>query len=116
MRLMARLKCAADVVDEVEDRSVAHLAFLKANKMSQPEELRIAGMQDFAAAVSSITSVFASDLRHVVGFGPRGSTIEVVIRAKILAMDKAIYRAMDRAVNRPPLLMTCLIVGVGSQR
>ena len=41
----------AVVVDEVEDRSVAHLAFLNANQMSQPQDLRIPGMQDFAAAV-----------------------------------------------------------------
>ena len=35
----------------MEDRSVAHLAYLHAHQLSQPEDMRIAGMQEFAAAV-----------------------------------------------------------------
>ena len=45
---------SAGVPDELEERSVAHLAFLNAHRSAQPEDLRIEGMQDFAAAVGQL--------------------------------------------------------------
>ena len=47
--------CCADDDDalcfDCEDKEVAHASFLRAHRLSRPENIQVDGMQDFAAAV-----------------------------------------------------------------